>query len=206
MYRLNAWQTNPKGRLRGGYRWPTSFPPSPDEPRPAPTQTKQPRSLGVHVTEGTKYALPKNGIYGFKDLCFGTFSSFRSRCWRWKKAKYYFYADGWCELTFFCKFYITCSCCAGIYFYDFFKFWRTDGSIYSENPPTPLGKRLNVIKAASFRVIRRKRKVVKFYRQLFGDPLARGYRPGTALFCLGKYSQLSLYGPVADPGEGPPYF
>jgi len=77
--------------------------------RRAPTQTKQPRSLGIHVTEGTKYALPKNGIYGFKDLCFGTFSSFRSRCWRWKKAKYYFYADGWCKRTFFCDFYITCS-------------------------------------------------------------------------------------------------
>lgn len=90
---------------------PTQRRPRPARPRPRPSRSSHGpgRSLGIHVTECTKYALPKNGIYGFKDLCFGTFSSFRSRCWRWKKAKYYFYADGWCKLTFFCKFYVTCS-------------------------------------------------------------------------------------------------
>ena len=42
-------------------------------------------------------------------------------------------------------------------------------------PPTPRRKRLNVIKAASFRVMHRKGKVVKFCRKLFVDRLVRGY-------------------------------
>ena len=40
--------------------------------------------------------------------------------------------------------------------YGFFKFLRIHGSISSENPQTPRRKRLNVIKAASFRVMHRK--------------------------------------------------
>ena len=38
---------------------------------------------------------------------------------------------------------------------------------------------------------------------MFGDRLVRGY---PLIYSACAHSQLSPYGPVANPGEGPPYF
>ena len=86
--------------------------------------------------------------------------------------------------------------------YGFFKFLRIHGSISSENPQTPRRKRLSVIKAASFRVMHRKGKAVKFCRKLFGDRLVRGYPlilPGKVQSTLPLWSSGGSWG-------GPPLF